>query len=84
MNSEEKEKFRWQFAGQAMSGLLAIDLDIGRTELLEIALLYAVDLTNALEASAPKYEACEHQWVKYTNPDSLPDEWNCKKCGAQR
>ncbi len=82
MTNEEREKWRWTFAGQAMQCLLyenGYDDYRGRVadhRVADSAVMYADALIAKLEESAVK--ECRHAWVS-----NMPHPDVCRHCGEQ-
>lgn len=85
MTNEEREKFRWEIARQVYLSHWIKTAD----ERPAWAVGHADALISALEASAPKAEICEHEWVRMTvDRTNIADisNWvgpeHCQKCEA--
>lgn len=87
MSHEQREAYRWQFAGQIASAMIVSGQDNG----IPIPVI-SVDLADAiiseLEKTTPAApKACEHQWGIYKEGHivrhRVPDyKEMCSKCGA--
>lgn len=79
MSPEQREKFRWHFAGQAMLGFISHNpLKVSLYWDYAMCVTHADNLVAELEKSGPKETCCDHQ---YMWSDAKQDYALCRYCG---